>query len=103
MISTPVCGSSTIGSTPKKGSVADPGFASMAPGSEVIMAPPVSVCHQVSTIGQRPLPMTSSYHFQASGLIGSPTDPRIRSDERSCCSGHALPCPISARMAVGAV
>ena len=32
--------------------------AAMAPGSGVIMMPPVSVCHQVSTIGQRPSPTT---------------------------------------------
>ena len=28
----------------------------MAPGSGVIMMPPVSVCHHVSHSGQRPLP-----------------------------------------------
>ena len=50
----------------------------MAPGRGEIRMPPVSVCHQVSTIGQRPLPTTSSYQFQASGLIGSPTEPRMR-------------------------
>jgi hypothetical protein len=44
---------------PKKGSVAVPGLSGVAPGSGVIMIAPVSVCHQVSTIGQRPLPMTS--------------------------------------------
>jgi hypothetical protein len=27
-------------------------------GQGVIIAPPVSVCHQVSTMGQRPSPMT---------------------------------------------
>jgi hypothetical protein len=35
----------------------------------------VSVCHQVSTMGQRFLPMCSLYHCQASSLIGSPTLP----------------------------
>ena len=65
--------------------------------------PPVSVCHQVSTIGHLPLPTTSSYQFHASGLIGSPTEPRMRRDERSCFSTHSLPWPISARIAVGAV
>ena len=39
------------------------------------MIMPVSVCHQVSTIGQRFLPTTVWYHIQASGLIGSPTEP----------------------------
>jgi hypothetical protein len=47
----------------------------VAPGSGVIRWPPVSVCHQVSTMGQRPWPTTSLYQFQASGLIGSPTEP----------------------------
>ena len=40
---------------------------------------PVSVCHQVSTIGQRSRPMFLWYHIHASGLIGSPTDPSRRS------------------------
>ena len=41
------------GLTPKNGRVAEPGFSFVAPGSGVIRMPPVSVCHQVSTIGQR--------------------------------------------------
>ena len=50
---------STIsGMTPKNGSVAEPGLSRVAPGSGVIRMPPVSVCHQVSTIGQRPSPTT---------------------------------------------
>ena len=50
---------STIsGMTPKNGRVAEPGFSRVAPGSGVIRMPPVSVCHQVSTIGQRPSPTT---------------------------------------------
>ena len=44
--------------TPKNGSVAEPGLSRVAPGSGVIRMPPVSVCHQVSTIGQRPSPTT---------------------------------------------
>ena len=45
---------STIsGTTPKNGRVAEPGLSLVAPGSGVIRMPPVSVCHQVSTIGQR--------------------------------------------------
>ena len=35
---------------------------------------PVSVCHQVSTIGQRSPPITRWYQSHAFGLIGSPTD-----------------------------
>jgi hypothetical protein len=34
-------------------------------------------CHQVSTIGHFSLPTTLLYHLHASGLIGSPTVPRI--------------------------
>ena len=75
----------------------------MAPGSGVIRMPPVSVCHQVSTMGQRPWPTTWSYQFQASGLIGSPTEPRMRKLERSWRFTQSSPWPISARIAVGAV
>ena len=55
---------------------------SCAPGSVVIMQPPVSVCHQVSITGQRPSPTTSKYQRHASGLIGSPTLPSRRSEAR---------------------
>jgi hypothetical protein len=34
-----------------------PGLVAMTPGSGDIMMPPVSVCHQVSTIGHRPPPI----------------------------------------------
>jgi hypothetical protein len=44
-------------STPKKGRPVEPGLAGTAPGKVVIMIEPVSVCHQVSTIGQRPPPI----------------------------------------------
>jgi len=83
--------------------VAEPGFVVVIPGNGVSRIIPVSVCHQVSTIGQRPPPMCSRYHIHASGLIGSPTVPSRRSDERSCfweCSGPHFMC---ARIAVGAV
>ena len=43
---------------PGSGRVAEPGLVGVAPGSGVIMIAPVSVCHQVSTIGQRSPPMT---------------------------------------------
>jgi hypothetical protein len=42
---------------PGKGFVADPGFSVVTPGSGVIMMAPVSVCHHVSTTGQRSPPM----------------------------------------------
>ena len=67
------------------------------------MIAPVSVCHQVSTIGQRPPPITVWYHIHASGLIGSPTEPSSRNDVRSCFCGHSSPHFIKARIAVGAV
>ena len=55
-------------------------MSAVAPGRGEMRMPPVSVCHQVSTIGQRPSPTTRWYHSQASGLIGSPTEPSRRRD-----------------------
>src|SRR5438477_2205219 len=95
--------STTAASTPKKGSVALPGLVGIAPGSGVIRIEPVSVCHHVSTIGQRPPPIFLWYHIHASGLIGSPTVPSRRNDERSCFAGHLSPQRMNARIAVGAV
>src|SRR5436853_7378178 len=93
----------TSASTPGKGLVAVPGLVGVAPGSGVIMIDPVSVCHQVSTIGHRSLPITLWYHIQASGLIGSPTEPKRRRLVRRCLRGHCSPHFMKARMAVGAV
>ena len=64
---------------------------------------PVSVCHQVSTTGQCSLPITLWYQSQALGLIGSPTVPSRRSDERSWRSGYSAPHFMQALIAVGAV
>src|SRR3954469_1180994 len=72
----------TAASMPGRGSVALPGFVAVAPGSGLIMIAPVSVCHQVSTIGQRPPPITRWYHIHASGLIGSPTEPSNHTRDR---------------------
>src|ERR1700678_2710750 len=66
------------GSMPRKGRVAEPGLVGIAPGNGASMIAPVSVCHQVSTMGQRPLPIISRYQIQVSGLIGSPTVPSRR-------------------------
>ena len=88
---------------PGNGCVAEPGFVLVMPGSGVIMIMPVSVCHQVSTIGQRSWPMLVWYHIQASGLIGSPTEPSSRSVLRSRRAGHSVPQRMNARIAVGAV
>jgi hypothetical protein len=95
--------STIAGRTPKNGSVAEPGFCAMAPGSGVMRMPPVSVCHHVSTIGQRPSPTTRWYHSHASGLIGSPTVPSRRRDWRVNFLTGPSPSRISARSAVGAV
>ena len=64
---------------------------------------PVSVCHHVSTTGQRPPPIVFQYHIHASGLIGSPTVPSRRSDDRSWPSGSCAPHFMNVRIAVGAV
>ncbi len=88
---------------PGSGRVQEPGLVAVTPGSGAIMMQPVSVCHQVSTIGQRPPPITRWYHIQASGLIGSPTEPSSRRRERSYFAGMSSPSFMSARIAVGAV
>src|SRR5579864_7128709 len=88
---------------PGNGCVALPGGVDVMPGKGEIMMPPVSVCHQVSTTGQRFPPMNSRYHIHASGLIGSPTDPSRRSDDRSCFCGYCSPHFMNVRIAVGAV
>src|SRR5438270_10216233 len=88
---------------PGNGTVAEPGTVVVMPGSGEIMIIPVSVCHQVSTIGFVPCPMCSLYHIQASGLIGSPTVPSRRSDERSCFAGYSVPHFMNIRIEVGAV
>ena len=88
---------------PGSGVPALPGFVAWMPGSVVIMIPPVSVCHHVSTIGQRSPPMTLWYQSHALGLIGSPTVPSSRSLERSWRSGYSEPHLMQARIAVGAV
>ena len=55
---------------PGSGAIAEPGFAAVTPGSGEIIAAPVSVCHQVSTMGVRLAPSASRYQRHASGLIG---------------------------------
>ncbi len=91
------------GFMPGSGPIAEPGFVVDRPGSGDSTIEPVSVCHHVSTIGQRSPPTCSWYQIQASGLIGSPTVPRRRSDETSYFSTASGPALISARIAVGAV
>jgi hypothetical protein len=83
--------------------VAEPGLSVVIPGSGVMRMWPVSVCHQVSTTGQRPPPITFQYQTQASGLMGSPTEPSKRRLERSQRLGYSSPQRMNVRMAVGAV
>ena len=83
--------------------IAEPGLVAVTPGSGETIIAPVSVCHQVSTIGQLSWPMFSRYHIHASGLIGSPTEPSTFSDDRSCFSGISLPHFMNVRISVGAV
>src|SRR3569833_1057132 len=95
--------STNMGCMPGIGSVAQLGFDGVMPARLDISTPPVSVCHQVSTIGHLRLPICSSYQCHASSFIGSPTVPNTLS-EVSClpCNGPK-PKPIRLRMAVGAV
>ena len=65
--------------------------------------PPVSVCHQVSTIGQRSCPMVSRYHIHASGLIGSPTLPEHPQRVELYFAGMSAPHFMNVRISVGAV
>ena len=67
------------------------------------MMPPVSVCHHVSTIGAVLPPMCLRYQSQASGLIGSPTLPSTRTEDRSNFAGMSSPHFMNVRIAVGAV
>ena len=67
------------------------------------MIEPVSVCHHVSTTGQRPPPMCCQYQTHASGLMGSPTVPSNRSDDKLRFSGYSDPHFMNVRIAVGAV
>src|SRR5690554_5686716 len=88
---------------PGSGVCAEPGLVEVTPGSGEMRIAPVSVCHQVSTMGQRSPPMTRRYHIHASGLMGSPTEPRRRSELRSNFAGIDSPHFMKVRIAVGAV
>ena len=95
--------STTSAEMPGTGASPSPACAAVTPGSGLIMIAPVSVCHQVSTTGVRSPPITSRYQIHASGLIGSPTEPSSRSEERSWRSGISSPHFMKVRIAVGAV
>src|ERR1700692_1636549 len=83
----PPASSNSAADTPGSARVTDPGLVLVRPGSGEIMIAPVSVCHQVSTIGQRSAPMTVWYHSQALGLIGSPRERGTRENGRTASEG----------------
>src|SRR2546427_731236 len=95
--------STTSAAMPGNGRVAEPGLVAVMPGNGVMRMQPVSVCHHVSTMGQRPRPIVSWYQIHASGLIGSPTVPINRRDVSLYFAGHSLPQRMNVRIAVGAV
>ena len=88
---------------PGNGVMAAPGLVAVMPGSGVMRMPPVSVCHQVSTMGQRSPPMWVRYQIQASGLMGSPTEPSSRRLRQVVRGREVLPHFMKVRMVVGAV
>ena len=90
------------GSMPKKGTVAEPGLVSMAPGNGVTTIEPVSVCQNVSTMAHWRLPTCSLYQFHASGLMGSPTLPITRREDKSNCLTWSSPKRRRSLIAVGA-
>ncbi|CAM5488339.1 hypothetical protein STENM327S_08998 [Streptomyces tendae] len=73
----------------------------VTPGSGLIIIEPVSVCHQASTTGVGADALR--YQIHASGLIGSPTEPRTRREDRSNFAGMSSPHFMNVRIAVGAV
>src|SRR5690606_34334956 len=89
--------------TPGNGSVAKLGFDGVMPAKFEIRIPPVSVCHQVSTIGHFFLPIFSLYQCHASSLMGSPTVPNTFSELKFLSFTNSSPCAIKLRRAVGAV
>src|SRR5690242_17321411 len=95
--------STSRGSTPGNGNVAKVGLAGVMPARFEIRIPPVSVCHHVSTMGQRFFPICSSYQCHASSLIGSPTVPKTFKLDKSFPFNGSNPNPINERIAVGAV
>jgi hypothetical protein len=75
-----------------------------APGTDLV---PLLVVDRGIDPGERlrrrPRLRRRRYQRQASGLIGSPTDPSSRSFERSCRAAYSGPHFMCARIAVGAV
>src|SRR3989337_3183689 len=97
--------STTAASTPGIALGAEPGFSGMVsrPGNGDRIAPPVSVCHHVSTIGHFSLPMVLKYHIHTSGLVDSPTVPNNRRVDKLNEFRISLPYLIYILSAVGVV
>src|ERR1700753_3342081 len=95
--------STKTGCTPGSGNVAKLGLVGVMPAKGDIIMPPVSVCHQVSTIGQFLWPIFSSNQCHASSFIGSPTEPNFLSELKSLPCNGSSPKLINERIAVGAV
>ena len=84
--------------------IAEPGLAAVTPGSGEIMIAPVSVCHQVSTIGQLSRADVLPVPHPGLGVDRlADADPSTRSDDRSNFSGISLPHFMNVRISVGAV
>ena len=105
----PVAGFSSLPSSstifaemPGSAVIAEPGLHIVTPGSGAIIAAPVSVCHQVSTIGTASAPNTSGTSAM-SGLMGSPTDPRRRRLDRSWAKAMSRPHFMNALKVVGVI
>src|ERR1700753_1793022 len=95
--------STKTGCTPGSGNVAKLGLVGVMPAKGDIIMPPVSVCHQVSTIGQFLWPIFSSNQCHASSFIGSPTEPNFFNELKSLFFTTSVPKLIKERIAVGAV
>ena len=92
-----------LGSDAGEGTVAEPGFVVTTPGSGVIRMPPFSGLpprvDDRAALAADHLPVPEP----ASGLIGSPTVPSTRSEERSWRCGYSSPTFTNERISVGAV
>jgi hypothetical protein len=80
-----------------------PGLAATSPGSGPIMIRPGSGCHQGVDDRAALVADHLVYQSQAFGLIGSPTEPSRRSEDRSWASACSAPHFMHARITVGAV
>ncbi len=79
---------------PGNGCVADPGLVRVMPGSGVIRIAPVSVCHQVSTIGT---PLAADVEVIPDPRFGVDrlADRAQQPQRRQVAAARATPCPTS--------